>query len=126
MKSFSPQFARFLVVGVINTVLGYGLYLVAVQLMDYRWAYTLSYVVGITISFLLNTLFVFRERLSFRKFLQFPAVYVVQYVAGLAMVWLLVSRMGLAEALAPLVVIPATIPITYILSRTIIKPGIRT
>lgn len=122
MKFFSARFARFLVVGVANTLLGYVLYLAANRFMDYRWAYTFSYVVGIGISYLLNSWVVFREPLSLAKLLKFPVVYLAQYVVGLGVVWLFVSRLGLPESLAPLVVLPITVPLTYVLSRFVLTP----
>lgn len=122
MKFISARFARFLLVGLANTLVGYVLYLGANHFMDYRWAYTISYVLGIGISYLLNSWFVFREPLSMASLLKFPAVYVVQYAVGLAVVWLFVSRMELHEALAPLVVVPITVPLTYVLSRFVFSP----
>lgn len=120
MKWPSARFARFLVVGGVNTVLGYALYLAFERLLDYRWAYTLSYALGIAISYVLNARFVFRQPLSWRRMLAFPAVYVVQYAAGIVLLWLLVERLGLPREIAPLAVVAATIPLTYATSRLVL------
>lgn len=125
MKFFSRQFVRFLLVGGANTVIGYGLYLLANHWLDYRWAYSLSYAAGIGISYLLNSWFVFREPLSLRKFIRFPLVYAVQYLAGLAIIWCLVSRLHLPESIAPLAVTALTVPLTYATSRLILQPRVR-
>lgn len=117
---WSSQFARFLVAGAFNTAIGYLLYLAAIQIMDYRMAYTGSYAVGIVISYLVNSLYVFRERLAWRKFLAFPAVYLLQYVTSLGLLWLLVSEVGVPQAYGPLMVIPATIPLTFVASRFVL------
>lgn len=122
MRFFSAQFVRFVVVGGANTVIGYGLYLLANRWLDYRWAYTVSYAAGIGISYLLNSWFVFRAPMSLRTFLRFPLVYAAQYVAGLVIIWCVVDRLGLPESIAPLFVVALTVPLTYALSRLVIQP----
>ena len=116
------QFARFLVSGVANTLIGYLLYLAATQVLDYRWAYAVSYVLGVGISYVINSTFVFRQPMSWRKLLAFPAVYVVQFLAGLALLWLFVSRLHVPARFGPLLVIPVTIPLTFVISRFILIP----
>lgn len=121
MKFYDRQFPRFLAVGAANTVLGYGVYAALNTVLDYRAAYTAAYVFGIVVSYVLNSLLVFRARLRWRSFAAFPAVYALQYVLGIALLWLLVRVMGLHELLAPLVVIPVTIPITFLATRYLLK-----
>lgn len=114
------QFARFLLGGAANTAIGYALYLAASTVMDYRWAYTTSYVIGIGISYLINSLFVFRQPLTWRKLFAFPAVYAVQYVAGLALLWLFVAQFGIPQQYGPLLVVALTIPLTFVASRLVL------
>jgi putative flippase GtrA len=117
---WSSPFVRFLVGGAANTAIGYLLYLAAARVMDYRWAYTTSYLLGIGISYLINSLYVFRQPLSWRRLLAFPAVYALQYAAGLALLWLFVSRLGIHKEYAPLLVVPLTIPLTFVASRLVL------
>ena len=117
---WSNDFTRFLIGGAANTAIGYALYLAAAQFMDYRWAYTTSYVLGIGVSYLVNSLFVFRQPLSWRRLVAFPAVYLLQYVAGLALLWLFVSRLGVPARYGPLLVVPLTIPLTFVASRLVL------
>jgi putative flippase GtrA len=120
MRWFSPAFLRFLAVGAINTALGYGLYLLFNLVMDYRLAYTLSYVCGVLIAFVLNSLLVFHQPLRWKNLAIYPAVYVLQYGLGLLLVWICISVLHLPEAYAPLVVIPLTVPVTFAASRMIL------
>ena len=122
MKFFSTRFLRFLVVGAANTAISFGLYLAANIVLDYRWAYSVSYVLSIGISYVLNSRFVFREPLSLAKFAAFPLVYIAQFTMGLLLVWLLVDRAGVHEAAAPLLTVLATVPVTYVLTRFILTP----
>lgn len=89
--------------------------------MHYSAAYTIEYVTGIAISYYLNSRFVFRQPLQWKKAFQFPLVYVAQYLAGLVLLSLLVELVHIKQEFAPVLVIAATVPLTFILSRLIIK-----
>jgi putative flippase GtrA len=122
-KPNSPrtEIALFLLVGAINTAVAYVLYLLFLVFMPYLYAYSVSYGVGVGVSYYLNSRFVFRQPLSLAKFLQFPAVYVIQYCIGAALLWMLVGRASLAPELAMIAVVILTIPVTYLTSRFILK-----
>lgn len=115
------EFFRFLLVGGSNTLLGYVLYYLFLFFMPYLYAYTVSYCIGIVFSYVMNSRFVFRQPMSLARFLQFPIVYVIQYGLGVAILWLLVGRMSVAPELAMLGVVAATIPVTFLTSRFILK-----
>ena len=115
------EFAAFVFFGAVRTVLGYGMYLFLVLFFTYGTAYTLSYIVGVFISYYLNARFVFREKLRLSRALQFPIVYLVQYLIGLGLLYLLIEVAHVSKFLAPIVVIIVTVPCTYLLSRYAIK-----
>jgi putative flippase GtrA len=121
LKNTSTELIRFLLVGATNTAVAYVLYLLFLIFMPYLYAYSISYGIGVVVSYVLNSLFVFRQPLSLGKFLQFPVVYVIQYGFGAVLLWLLVSQAALAPALAMIAVSVLTIPITYVTSRFILK-----
>jgi putative flippase GtrA len=115
------EIVRFLLVGATNTIISYVLYLLLLRFVPYLFAYSISYGIGIVISYVLNSSFVFRKPLSMTKFLQFPVVYAIQYGLGAALLWLLVGQAALAPELAMLAVVAATIPVTFVTSRFILK-----
>lgn len=116
---------RFLLVGAFNTVFGYALYLLFNLFLDYRIAYTVSFAIGIVVSFVLNSVFAFRQPLRWRRLLVYPAVYLLQYVAGLCIVWIFVDLLHQPEALAPLVAVAASLPLTFFATRFVLgaRPG---
>ena len=67
MKWFERQGTRFLIAGAANTAIGYALYLLFNLLVDYRIAYSLSFALGIVISFVLNSVYVFRQPLRWAR-----------------------------------------------------------
>ena len=86
---------RFLIAGAVNTLLTVVLYLGLLDLMSHAAAYTVAFVTGIVISYLLNRSFVFRSNGGLDTVVLFPLVYVVQYIVGLAVVLIWVDVLGL-------------------------------
>ena len=120
-SSIHFELSRFLLVGATNTGTSYLIYLLLLEFMPYLYAYSISYGIGVVLSYILNSRFVFRQPLSMGKFLQFPAVYAIQYGLGAAILWLLVGQASLSPELAMLAVVAATIPVTFLTSRLILK-----
>ena len=121
MKWFERQGTRFLVAGAANTAIGYGLYLLFNLVVDYRVAYSLSFALGIVISFVLNSVYVFRQPLRWARLIVYPAVYLLQYVVGLGCIWVFVDVMHQSEALAPFLAVAVSLPLTYVATRHILK-----
>ena len=117
------EFIRFIIFGTLNTFLSYSIYVALLFVVSYPVGYTLSFVAGMFISYCLNARFVFHEKLRLSRALQYPVVYLVQYAIGLVMMYLLVEVAHVSKFLAPFFVVMLTVPITYKLSRYVIKRG---
>lgn len=115
------EFVRFIVCGVINTGGTFIIYLCLLWVVSYPAAYTISYVAGVFISYWLNARFVFHEALSIARAIQYPVVYLVQYLLGLGLLFLLVEVAHLSDIVAPLLVVILTLPVTFLLSRYVIR-----
>jgi len=119
MKSSDGRVLRFVVAGAVNTGLSWLAYLALLRVTGYRVAFTISFVLGILLSYALNARFVFRRPVEWGSFLRFPLVYLVQYLAGLLLVSLLVEWLRIEAWIAPLLVLVVTIPLTYVLTRAV-------
>jgi putative flippase GtrA len=115
------EFVRFLLAGGVNTALSYGVYLLTLLVFPYKFAYTISFLAGIALSYWLTSRFVFQRGLSLRSAIQYPLVYLFQYVMGLIILTLLVERFHMKPRWAPVIVVVCTIPMTFFLSRFVIK-----
>lgn len=111
------RFIRFLVSGGLNTAATYGLYLFLLQWFSYRLSYTIAFSAGIVLAYFINRLFVFRSHSGVRTVVLLPVVYMVQYALGVAVLFVWIEVLGLAEKLGPLVVVAVTLPVTYLLSK---------
>jgi putative flippase GtrA len=117
------EFCRFIVVGAINTIATYVIYVCLVLIVAYPIAYTVTTILGIFLSYTLNATLVFRRKLTIAGAVQYPVVYIVQYVVGLLLLYLLVEKARLNKFYAPLLIVAATVPVTYLLSRLVIRRG---
>jgi len=97
---------RFLIAGSSTTAISYGLYL-GLLMLEVRAmpAYVISYLAGIIWSYAINALWVFRSMQAAASFIMFP--------------WLL--ELGAARWAAPLIITLTMIPLTYLLSRAILR-----
>ncbi|WP_067175688.1 GtrA family protein [Microtetraspora niveoalba] len=117
-------FARFLVAGAANTGVTYGLFVVLCRWAPPPVAYSVVFVCGIALSYVLNAAFVFQTRASLRSAVRFPGVYLVQYLTGLALLTVLV-HWGVDSRVAMPMTMCVTVPLTFVLSRRVLQGGAR-
>lgn len=108
---------RFLVAGGLNTVVTYLIFLGLLQATNYRISYTIAFVSGIAINYLLGRVFVFKTHQGYRSALILPLVYLIQYLTGASVVWAWVDLFHQRPLLAPAISIVVTLPLTYFLSK---------
>jgi len=121
MKFNRNEFFKFIFFGGINTLLSYAIYVIFQLFLIYPVAYSLAYFSGIIISYYLNSRFVFKRDVRLVKAFQYPLVYLVQYLLGVSLLSVLIEIFSLNKFIAPALVIMITIPVTFSLSRFIIK-----
>jgi len=109
------RFARFLVVGVLNTAVSYAVYLALLYVLDYRIAYTIAYVVGLALGYWLQARFVFQTPVATRSAVAYVATYVTMYVASVLMLWVAVDLLGVSKPWAMLIALCVTVPTTFLL-----------
>lgn len=119
VRCYNSSFVRFLVLGSLNTVVTYGLYLVLLPLLPYQACYTVAFIAGIVIAYVFNRTLVFLSHRGMRSVVVLPLVYLAQYLVSLLVLWLWIDKAGLSPALGPLIAIAVTVPLTYLLSREI-------
>ncbi|HZY20065.1 MAG TPA: GtrA family protein [Ramlibacter sp.] len=116
------RFSRFLVAGLANTGITYLVYLALVQLMPYATAYSLTYALGILLGYLINATWVFSQRPSASSAFRYPLAYLLNYVLGLGLLWLLVDRLRMPKQIAPLAILFITTPAMYAMTRYVFTP----
>lgn len=121
MSDFAgKRFFSFLIFGGVNTAVTYLLYLWLSDMMHYQTAYFIAYISGIVLAYLFNLRYVFEATNSLKKFVLYPLIYVVQYLAGAFLMYLFLQILYLPNAVAPLIVIIMLLPISYLLNKKVL------
>lgn len=118
----NEQFIRFVIVGVINTLNYYVLYLLFYHLvgLNYMPAHIIAFLVSMIGSFYLNSYFTYKVKPTLKKFLQFPLTYVVNITVTTLAIWVFVDVLGWSETLSPLLATVLAIPFTFVVSKFIL------
>lgn len=121
LRLVRDQRVAFLIVGGINTILGFGLYAAFTVWVfhDVYLGYTLSlvvsYAIAIVVAFVLYRRFVFRVTGHvLRDFLRFVAVYAVSIGINLVALPVLVELVGVSPILAQAVILVITTVVSFV------------
>jgi len=114
------EILRFGVVGVLATVIHYGLYILLIGFVNPNWAYSVGFAVGFVSNFFLSSYFTFKTKPSFKKGIGFAFSQGLNYVLQMGLLnlflWLKVSK-----EMAPIPVFILVIPLSYIMARIVLK-----
>ena len=111
------EFLRFLVAGLINTGASYVVYLLLLSALGYEAAWAGAYAAGILVAYVLNSRFVFGTPMTVRKALRYPLVYLAQYLVSAALLYALVTWLGVDARWAALIVLICSVPASFVLNR---------
>jgi len=121
-REWFGQAVRFALVGVVNTGVYYGLYVLGLLVTGYLTAHLVALLVAMVVSYLLNVVFTYRTRPTLRTFVMYPLANLANYVLLTVGLWLLVSVMHVDERLAPVLVAVVAVPVTFLLTRAMLLP----
>ena len=122
------EFIRFAIVGIIATVIHYGVYLLLVRFFDIEQIETtcadIAYSIGYLISFLCNMWltahFTFREKLTIKRGGGFVLSHVINYLLHIVLLTFFLW-IGIPNTWAPIPVFCIVIPINFSLVRFVFK-----
>ncbi|EOA8995425.1 flippase GtxA [Staphylococcus aureus] len=117
------EILKFIIVGGINTLNYYVVYLLLLKLLhiEYMISHITGFLVAFVISYYLNCYFVYRVKPTWRKFISFPITQIVNVSLQTVLFYVFVSWLNLPAEIAPFAGLIITIPITFILSKWILK-----
>ncbi|HDJ1252470.1 TPA: flippase GtxA [Staphylococcus aureus] len=117
------EILKFIIVGGINTLNYYVVYLLLLKLLhiEYMISHITGFLVAFVISYYLNCYFVYRGKPTWRKFISFPITQIVNVSLQTVLLYVFVSWLNLPAEIAPFAGLVITIPITFVLSKWILK-----
>lgn len=111
------QALRFLVVGGLNTLITYAIFIGLGLIIEPWIAYTIAFAAGLIWTSIGSSKFVFRAVFAWRRIAVFIACYLVVWGIG-QLVILLISPTGVGELLVTsLIVLVATTPLIFLIGR---------
>lgn len=96
------RFIKFIFVGILNTIIGYGTYSLLVFLkINYIIANTISTIIGIICSYLLNKKITFNDTKTTKNTpIKFISVYILSYIIGTINLTIIVNKCNANEYIA--------------------------
>lgn len=125
MNRRKAEFIRFIVIGGINTLNYYVVYILFhhVWNINYGVSHVVAFTLSMVASFFLNSYFTFNVKPTLRKFLQFPLTQAVNFTVTTVCIYVLVEQLRVSTAIAPLFAIVIAVPATFIVTSKILKQG---
>ncbi len=122
MILLEKEFWKFNMVGIVNTINYYVLYLLFKEgfHMNYMTAHLLGFFISMIGSFYLNSYFTYQTKPTLKKFLQFPLTYVVNIIVSTLAIYILVQLLSIHENIAPIIATIIAIPFTFLISKMIL------
>ncbi|MBB5179724.1 putative flippase GtrA [Planomicrobium koreense] len=123
LKRLNTEFNRFVVVGVINTLTYYSIYLLLHKGagLPYLLAHVLGFLISLNVSFFLNSYVTYKVKPTLKKYLYFPLTQVVNMSVSTVLIYVFVEFMHLSSNIAPFAAVLFTVPITFLVSSRIMK-----
>lgn len=107
---------RFLTSGLINSSASYGIYWLLLRFLDYRISYTVSYISGIILAYILNSQIVFSHRINFKSFIFYPLVYFICYLIGSTILIFFVHFLEVRKDLGAILTMICVFPVSFLLN----------
>jgi putative flippase GtrA len=115
------ELLRFVVIAGMYSLVSYAVYLSLLKILSYPVSFTISYVVGILLSYYLNSKVVFGVKLNLKKFVVFPLIYIVRYFLNMFFLYFQIEILKFNKRISFIVAALILVPVTFILSRTVLR-----
>ena len=114
------QFIKFVLVGIIATLINYLVYLLFIKIVDKNISYTIAYALSFGFNLLASHLFTFREKLSKKSSLFFALAHIFNYLFQLGLLNIVIL-MKIPTTYAPIPVYIVAVPVNYFTVRYALK-----
>jgi len=103
---FSPKFLKFVVTGVLSTIINYGVFWILYEneVVSYLWASISGYIAGLILGYFLNKCWTFSDKGAHerRKIIGYLFVYITSLLVSIGSLHLMVEYAGLDPRIAQL------------------------
>ena len=117
------EIIKFIIVGIINTLNYYIIYIFLLNILTvhYLLSHISAFIISFIISYFLNCHFVYKVTPTLKKFIKFPLTQVINMGMQTILLYIFVQILKLNADFIPFIGLFITIPITFLLSKRILK-----
>ena len=112
---YSTIFTKYILFGLINTLITYLAYLLLLRTENFKAAYAITYFIGIILNFSFNSIYVFKSPFSIKNFFIFLYIPGIQFLLSYILLNFFVTILEISPKLAPILNILFLVPIGYFL-----------
>lgn len=113
----NKEFMVFVVIGIINTFNGTLFAMLYSKIFQANVAFVVGYMTSVCISYLLNSIFTFKEKLGFNKLIKFIVSYIPNFVVQLISVFIIYNLLGYEKIVAYLLAAIIGVPVTFLILK---------
>lgn len=126
MIKISRNFFLFVILGVINNLIGLLLFKLEIILgVPYLLASALMYIYAVFEGFLLNSFFLYKVRPKFSYLLKYLNVYAVSFIFNMGLMYLFVAILGIHKTMAQVFTIALLTVVNYKLVKHLVYNQVR-
>ena len=111
----SPEFGRFVLIGTINGFNAICVAYITTHILPVNIAFIIGYMVSLSISYFLNSYFVFKRNCTVERYLKFCLSYIPNFLIQNICVIIMFNWWGWHEIIAFLLAALFGVPITYVI-----------
>ena len=113
---------RFLIAGIINTIVGLslGVFFLIVLPFHYALSIFISTFLGVCFNYFMSLKYVFRSKSSNYKIILYFSIYFLMYLVNMLFMYILINRLNMNDIISFIIVAPFIIGLTYLLQKTLI------
>ncbi len=121
-KTFlTKNFILFVIIGLINTLIYNEYYLIGIKFINYIIASILAYLISMTCSFFMNTIFNFKVKPTLKKYFLFPISGIPTFLFQTLGLTFLVEVLNISKSYSGFITSLLAIPFSFIIMKYIIK-----
>lgn len=118
---FNKNFIVFVIIGIINTIVYNGIYLLSLNIIHYIIASILAYFISMSVSFILNCKYNFKIKPTIKKYIMFPLSGIPTFFMQTVGLTFFVEVLNISEKIAGFTASLIAIPFSFIIMKLILK-----
>lgn len=118
----SNTLTRFLIAGIINTVVGFSIGIIFLTFLPFHFSFNifLATCLGVIFNYFMSLKYVFKSIGSSSIVMMYCIVYLLMYIFNIVLMFFLINQFNLNDIISYTISMPLVVGITYILQKKIV------